>query len=495
MKTPKRPDLERSGVWAPSNWWLALVATIFAVTLAASASAALATSRSAATAASPAATDAPKAYVGLFKDNAVAAIDTSTNQVIGTIPVPAGPHGLVVTPDGSKVFVSSDSDSTVSAIDTRNDRVMDTIEVGQTPHGLAISPDGRLVLVSGFGSNQAEVIDTASDKVLGQIPVGQPHNGAIGPDNRTAYVGSQQQGATALVQLDLATMTQTGLIPLQNTPRAMNFSPDGRWLYFTVAGKDAVQVLNTATNQLVNPIPVGASPHVPLFTPDGQLALVVSQGPSELDLVDPSTATMVGSVPVGAAPHWVATSSDGRLAYVTGESANTVTVVDVANRQALATIPVGNAPRKIAVQPGAVMAMSDSNPAMGESGASMSHMDMSAAPRAAQSGTTAGATVNDRGTMDVRGMTTVDVEADDNYFEPTFLRGDPGQTIALEIESEASDLHNISIPALGVDENIAPHGKVRVQVTFPQAGSTQFFCKIHEALGMRGALLTGDATP
>ena len=56
----------------------------------------------------------PKAYVGLFKDDAVAVIDTTQNRVVATIPVPKGPHGLVVTPDGRKVYVSSDGASTVS---------------------------------------------------------------------------------------------------------------------------------------------------------------------------------------------------------------------------------------------------------------------------------------------------------------------------------------------------------------------------------------------
>ncbi|HLY65090.1 MAG TPA: hypothetical protein VKU60_06130, partial [Chloroflexota bacterium] len=42
---------------------------------------------------------APKAYVGLFKDNAVGVIDTATQRELTTIPVPAGPHGLVMTPD------------------------------------------------------------------------------------------------------------------------------------------------------------------------------------------------------------------------------------------------------------------------------------------------------------------------------------------------------------------------------------------------------------
>ena len=91
----------------------------------------------------PAAPTQPaKAYVGLFKDNAVAVVDTGTNRVLRSIPIPAGPHGLVVTPDGRKVYVSSDGASTVSVIDTATDRVVGSIEVGPTPHGLAISPDG-----------------------------------------------------------------------------------------------------------------------------------------------------------------------------------------------------------------------------------------------------------------------------------------------------------------------------------------------------------------
>src|SRR4029077_20785585 len=86
-----------------------------------------------------AAAGAPKAYVGLFKDDAVAVLDTAQNKVVGTIAVPKGPHGLVVTPGGRKVYVSSNGASTVSVIDTATDRVVASIEVGANPHGLAIS--------------------------------------------------------------------------------------------------------------------------------------------------------------------------------------------------------------------------------------------------------------------------------------------------------------------------------------------------------------------
>jgi YVTN family beta-propeller protein len=431
---------------------------------------------------------ASKAYVGLFKDSSVAVLDIATQRVLWTIAVPPGPHGLVATPDGSKVFVSSDGASTVSVIDTATDQVVDTIEVGQTPHGLAISPDGRTVLVSGFGTDQAEVLDTSTDQIVGRVPVLQPHNSAISPDGRRAYVGSQQQGETALVAVDLTSMTRTGIVPLDKTPRALSFSPDGRWVYFTLASSDAVHVLDVSRNEVVGQIPVGVSPHLPTFTPDGQLGLVVAQGPGELDLLDPGSNTETAAIPVGAAPHWLATSPDGRTAYVTNENSNDVSIVDLVSRQVMATVPVGNGPRKIAVLPGLSMAASGSEE---PGGMSMTpHANAGASPSGARP-----MTFNDHGTVDVRGTDEIHLEADDDYFAPTFLRGAPGQKLKMVVENESSSLHNLSIPELGVDTNVAPHASVEIEVTFPQTGSTRFFCKLHTALGMNGALLVGDANP
>src|SRR5215470_6247926 len=153
-----------------------------------------------------------KVYVGLFKDDAVAVIDVAQNRVLKTIPVPKGPHGLVVTPNGRKVYVSSDGASTVSVIDTGKDAVVTTIDVGPNPHGLAISRDGRKLLVSGFGSDRVLVIDTATDKVTGEVPVPQVHNGTLSPDGTRAWVGSQKQGETAIVVIDLQTMTRVGAL-------------------------------------------------------------------------------------------------------------------------------------------------------------------------------------------------------------------------------------------------------------------------------------------
>ena len=429
---------------------------------------------------------APKVYVGLFKDNAVAIIDTAQNRVLNTIPVPKGPHGLVVTPDGRKVYVSSDGASTVSVIDTATDRVARSIDVGPNPHGLAISGDGSRVLVLGWGSNRALVIETATDRVIGELPVAQPHNGTLSRDGRTGWVASQQQGATALVRLDLAAWQEVARVPLDKTPRGLELSPDGRQVFFTLAGVDAIQVLDTDTSRIVTQIPVGASPHYARFTPDGRWALAVVQGPGELGILDTGASTLAGTVAVGKAPHWTAASSDGRTAYVTNEGSNDISIVDLASRTVTATIPVGNAPRKIAVQPVSGAAITARAPVQ----------VVAAAPSGeSKSITLGGVTYADHGTKDVRNRSKLELEADDYYFSPTFLQGTPGQTLTLVVESEASTLHNISIPALGIDKDIPPKGKVEVDVTFPASGVLAFFCKFHGRLGMNGQLRVHDVVP
>lgn len=86
------------------------------------------------------------------------------------------------------------------------------------------------------------------------------------------------------------------------------------------------------------------------------------------------------------------------------------------------------------------------------------------------------------------------MDAGDFYFRGTFLRGDRGQKLRLEIQNVAEQLHNLSLPEQGVDQDILPGiGRVHVEVTFPQSDGVQFFCKYHTAQGMNGLLLVGGA--
>lgn len=300
----------------------------------------------------PALAAGPKAYVGNFKDSTLSVIDTGSERVLATVPVAAGPDGIVISPNGQRVFVSGSSASAVSEIDAATDRVTHSIEVGQGPQGLATTADGRWVLVAVNGDDRVAFIDTATHAVAASVAVPKPHTIAVRPDGRQAYVASQAPGHFALVVLDLATRKTVSEIALDKPPRDLEFGPDGKALYLTLAGVPAVQVLDAATNQWLAPIPTGVSPHIAQHFAGMASGVVVVQGPGEVMLFDPATRTPGRSIAVGKQPHWLDISADGGKLWVSNEGSNDVSVIDLAGGPSH-TVAVGNAPRKVAVQRGA----------------------------------------------------------------------------------------------------------------------------------------------
>jgi plastocyanin len=105
-------------------------------------------------------------------------------------------------------------------------------------------------------------------------------------------------------------------------------------------------------------------------------------------------------------------------------------------------------------------------------------------------------TFADYGARDATKQTSRGLDAGDYYFKGTFISGRPGQALTLEIKNVGTVVHNFSIPAQRISQDIQPKSeRVNVDVTFPESGAVQFLCNYHSAQGMNGLLLAGDATP
>jgi len=111
--------------------------------------------------------------------------------------------------------------------------------------------------------------------------------------------------------------------------------------------------------------------------------------------------------------------------------------------------------------------------------------------------TIAGMSAQLHGTKDVSGETgKVEIELDDDYFEPTILKGEPGQTVTLELRNEGDNPHTLTISGQGIDQEVQPADEAEVDVTFPESGQLAFVCRFHESNGMVGALeVSGSPTP
>jgi len=147
----------------------------------------------------------------------------------------------------------------------------------------------------------------------------------------------------------------------------------------------------------------------------------------------------------------------------------------------------------------AVFGAACSSKSNSSSGGSPSPSESVSASASASASESAGGTItvgsdtaNNHGSKEVDNVTSVEVEMDDFYFEPTVLTGNPGQKLTIELknESKAGTLHNFTLSDQNIDQDVQADQSTEVTVTFPQSGFLEFFCKYHKSSGMVGELTT-----
>lgn len=99
--------------------------------------------------------------------------------------------------------------------------------------------------------------------------------------------------------------------------------------------------------------------------------------------------------------------------------------------------------------------------------------------------------VNDHGVATVEGG-SIQIEQGNFYFEPTYVEGQPGETIEIEVVNAGSVTHTFTIEGEGIDLQLDPDQAETVEVTVPESGNLTFFCRFHVSQGMQGAVFASD---
>lgn len=105
--------------------------------------------------------------------------------------------------------------------------------------------------------------------------------------------------------------------------------------------------------------------------------------------------------------------------------------------------------------------------------------------------TIAGVPANGKGTKDVTGMPGVQIEADNFYFEPSIVKGSPGQRLTVTVKNVSSTEHTFTVTSPNVNKELGAGKSATVSLTLPASGTISFFCEYHKALGMAGGLQAG----
>ncbi|WP_314002997.1 cytochrome D1 domain-containing protein [uncultured Paenibacillus sp.] len=236
-------------------------------------------------------------------------LDADTYKRIARIPVGAHPAHVIVTPDNKEAYITNGEDNSVSVIDTKNYKVIAEVKVGAGPHGLRPSPDGKYVAVADSQGTTVSIIDTAAKKLIKQVEVGK-------------------------------------------SPVQVGFSPDGKYLFSSVNGDNAAAVIDTQNWNLVKKIPTGVGPLQVYATPNNKYLYVANQNTKErpsrsVTVIDIATLQPIKTIETGTGAHGIVVTADSKLAYVTNIYENTISVIDVEKNEVISTIKSGAGPNGI----------------------------------------------------------------------------------------------------------------------------------------------------
>lgn len=297
---------------------------------------------------------APFAYVGNIEDRSVSVIDTATNLVTATVPLPETVTGIAASPDGKRVYVANSRHA--FAIDTATHGIVATLTVGAglgEYAGVAVNPAGtRVYVTSSWRMNPGEVkvIDTTTDQVIASVAVGNtPAGVAVSPSGALVYVANMFSDSVSVI--DAASNTVVASIDLSldspcslvSTPFGLALNPAGTRLY--VANQNCINhedsnwyitVIDATTNAVVAHVATGTefNPRGIAVSRDGARAYV-----SNGAVIDTTTHQVIATFP-GSSLGGVALTPDDSRVYAAAFSPE-VTVIDTASRGIVAKVRVG----------------------------------------------------------------------------------------------------------------------------------------------------------
>jgi YVTN family beta-propeller protein len=272
------------------------------------------------------------------------------------------PTAMVANRDGSTIWIACATGARVLAFDTRTKSVKASIPVPAAPLGLVLSPDEtQLFVTCAAPASRVCVIDIAQQRITASYPAGHTAMAPVlSPDGRTLYVCNRFGDDVSVIDLTLRQPTRK--IPVQREPVAAGITPDGRFLLVANLlhnGRADVQhvaacvsIIDTQAGAVVKELtlPNGSGLLKDLrVSPDGKHAVVshilaryplpttqVDRGWMntnaktiiDLERLELVNTVLLDSVDSGAAnPRGVAWSADGATLIVTHSGTHEISVI------------------------------------------------------------------------------------------------------------------------------------------------------------------------
>ena len=147
-------------------------------------------------------------------DGSISRLDVAKREAKRVIPVAKFVEGIATSPDGKRVWVGSNGDSIVVIVDTDAGRAIDTLRGFGIPYRLAVSRDGRSAIITDPARGEVRVYDAIARRQRLLITI--PRDGIVA----------------------------TAEVPGSPSPEGVTTSPDGRWAFVTLQGRNLVATID-----------------------------------------------------------------------------------------------------------------------------------------------------------------------------------------------------------------------------------------------------------
>jgi YVTN family beta-propeller protein len=292
------------------------------------------------------------AYVSNSGSDSVSVIDTTSNQVVATIPTGKAPVNPTFTPDRRHVYVANSQDTTISVIDVATNQVTTIPAGGERPSGLAFSPDGDTLFVSLISEDyvspgSVHSIKLRTGEVSASIPMGaDPERIALTPDGTRLFVNNLLDGTMAVI--DTGTNAVITTVTLGDLPFNPLMSIDGSVVYVGVMSANHIAVVDTNTYQVLRTIPAD-SPNGMSYSHDFQSLFVSNALSGTVQEVSLTKDMVVQTGMVGGLSGNMTVLPDGEHAYMVRPDGTTVEVLRTSDLIIVETITVGSGPSVVTV--------------------------------------------------------------------------------------------------------------------------------------------------
>ncbi len=246
------------------------------------------------------------------------------------------------------VFTALRGDDAIGVIDTATRRELARIPVGDEPIQVLLA--GDQLFVSNLSSNDLRVIDTATFQVQAHIATTvQPLDMALAPDGKTLY--ATNSGANALTIVDIESGQAHTVAIADAIAGLYGIAATADKIFTTDIAGSQVLVLSPR-GRITGRIPVPPKPRSLALAPNGKTLYVTSMDSGRLTVIDADGATVTRTIDLGVSGTFaIAPSPDGRKLYLTAYSEDALLVVDAISGTLRKKLAIGRNPRAIAFSP------------------------------------------------------------------------------------------------------------------------------------------------